>query len=169
MTGILPTSLPLATANAIAEDDLMLLWDSSSAALKKVLFAVMRDKLAAALGLISSTAPKAKPVISGGAIDLDFSNGFADVILNANITAITVSNVLASDLLGQVLILTVIGDGTARTVAWPSGNGISTLKFNWPAGTPPTALTGTADKRDRISLIPNSPYSVDCYLMGQNS
>jgi hypothetical protein len=46
MTGILPPSLPLASANDIAAEDLMLLWDSSSLALKKVLFSVMRDKLA---------------------------------------------------------------------------------------------------------------------------
>jgi|SRR5215471_4368249 len=84
----------------------------------------------------------ANPTISSGTLTLNFSLGnHFTVSLNANITTLTISNVLSG--LSVVTIL-FLADGTARTVAWPAG----TL---WPGAVAPT-MTSTNGRYDLITL-----------------
>lgn len=82
------------------------------------------------------------PTISAGTLTLDLnaSNVF-DVSLNANITTLTISNVVAAGSVSY-FILIFTADGTLRSVTWPTS-------FRWSDSTAPT-LTSASGKRDVI-------------------
>jgi hypothetical protein len=111
---------------------------------------------------------RATATIASEILALDLSNGISGVSLNANITSVTLSNNVASSTVVQSHTIEFTGDGTARTVAWPSGNGTSTLKFLWPNGTVPV-LTATTGKVDTITIKSRTQFLWDAYISGQNS
>lgn len=113
------------------------------------------------------TEVAAAKTISGGVLDLDLANGLSKVALNANITSITVSNNVASSTKVQAHTVEFTADGTARTIAWPTGNGTSTLLFKWPGGVAPT-LTSTNTKRDVFMFKSVDTYLWDAFIVGQN-
>lgn len=81
----------------------------------------------------------ATPTISAGTLTIDMAAAhYFMVSLNANVTTLTISNVVASAVNSFVLEFTA--DGTPRTVTWPAS-------FEWPGGTAPT-ITSTSGKRD---------------------
>ncbi|MGT2460054.1 carbohydrate-binding protein [Cupriavidus basilensis] len=92
----------------------------------------------------SLTETSTAPVIAGGALALNCAVGNQfSVPLNANVTALTFSNVPAAGK-SYVMDLEFIADGTARTIAWPAS-------VKWPAGTAPT-LTSANGKADVFVL-----------------
>lgn len=113
------------------------------------------------------TEVAAAQTISGGVLNLDLANGLSKVALNANVTSITVSNNVASTTKVQAHTVEFTADGTARTIAWPSGNGTSTLLFKWPGGTAP-ALTSTNTKRDVFLFKSVDTFLWDAFIVGQN-
>lgn len=106
--------------------------------------------------------------IASGVLALDLTSAITSVTLNANITSITFANNNASSTSCMSHQIEFTGDGTQRTVVWPSGNGSTTLKVVFPGGTPPT-LTATSGKRDTIGLKSVSQFLWDAYVIGQNS
>jgi hypothetical protein len=67
-----------------------------------------------------------------------------NVSLNANITTLTIQNIASSGTVSS-FVLSLMADGTARTVAWPAS-------FKWPGGTAPT-ITSTNGKVDVITAF----------------
>jgi hypothetical protein len=90
--------------------------------------------------------PTTAPTISAGALTLNLNTSQTFLVsLNANITALTISNTPtdSSVLVGFTLILTA--DGTQRTITWPAS-------VKWAGGAAPT-LTSTNSKKDVLSFI----------------
>jgi hypothetical protein len=107
-------------------------------------------------------ATKTAPAISTSTLTLDLSTGsdFA-VALNANITALTISNPAASGL-ESIFFLTFTADGTARSVTWPGS-------VKWPGGTAPT-LTSTNGKVDEFCFKTfDGGTTYYASIVGQNS
>lgn len=110
---------------------------------------------------------RAAAAISGGVLAIDLANAITSVPLSANITSVTFTNNVATDTACQSHTLELVGSGTARTAVWPNGNGISTLKVNWPGAVAP-ALTTTSGKRDTFIFKSVSQFLWDAYVVGQN-
>lgn len=114
------------------------------------------------------TESRATAAISAGVLALDLVHGVTSVALNANITSITFANNIASASAVQCHTLEFVANGSAYTVAWPNGNGTSTLLVKHVAGNTPT-LTTTSGKRDTFFLKSVSQYLWECYIVGQNT
>lgn len=114
------------------------------------------------------TEARATVAIATGVVALDLMNGVTSVALNANVTSITFANNIATATEVQCHTLEFVADGTARTVAWPNGNGTSTLLVKFVGGTTPT-LTATSGKRDTFFLKSVSQFLWECYVSGQNT
>lgn len=118
--------------------------------------------------MMQVTESRATAAISAGVLALDLVHGVTSVALNANITSITFANNIASASAVQCHTLEFVANGSAYTVAWPNGNGTSTLLVKHVAGNTPT-LTTTSGKRDTFFLKSVSQYLWDCYIVGQNT
>lgn len=116
--------------------------------------------------LVLTTEQRGTAAISAGVLTLDLSNGVVSVPLTSNISSIAFTNNVASAVACQALTLETTGDGTQRTVAWPAGNGTTTLLFKWPGGVAPTP-TATAGKRDTWFFKSVSQFLWDAYVVGQ--
>jgi membrane-bound inhibitor of C-type lysozyme len=84
--------------------------------------------------------------ISSGTLTVNLNN--ANVFtctLNANITTLTISNVVAASGYAMGFTLIFTADGTARSVTWPAS-------VKWAGGTAPT-LTSTNTKKDVLSFV----------------
>jgi len=105
---------------------------------------------------------KTAPSISSGTLTLDNSLGNVfSVSLNANITTLSFTNVPATGT-AYALTLSLIADGTARTVTWGSA-------VKWPAATAPT-LTSTNGKVDTFVLVTwDAGTTWYAFVAGQNS
>jgi len=101
------------------------------------------------------------PSISSNTLTLNYSLGnHFSVTLNANITTFTISNVPSSSFL-SIVTIAFVGDGTARTITWPT-----TTK--WAGGVAPT-MTATLNKTDFITLKTyNAGTTWDGFIDGQN-
>ena len=85
--------------------------------------------------------------IVAGTLTLDLSLATVfDVVLNNNITSVVISNIAPAGKTSS-FVLQLNGDGTARTVVWPTS-------FRWPGNTAPT-LTSTLNKIDVIVAYTN--------------
>jgi len=86
---------------------------------------------------------KTAPAISSGVLTLDCNVGNVFVVsLSEDITSVIFTNV-PTDAYGMTL--TLVADGTPRSVVWPAS-------VKWPSGTAPT-LTSTLNKEDTFVLI----------------
>lgn len=84
--------------------------------------------------------------LAAGVLTIDYTLGnHVEFTMSANMTAITVNNVPATDI--RPIVLYVDANGSGFTQTW-SVNGSS---VKWPAGTAPT-LTTTNGKQDKIVL-----------------
>ena len=93
--------------------------------------------------IISLRETKSAPTIATGVLTLDCNIGnVCIVLLSEDITSIVFTNV-PDDVYG--ITLTLVADGTARSVTWPAS-------VKWPGGTAPT-LTSTLNKEDTFVLI----------------
>jgi hypothetical protein len=105
---------------------------------------------------------KTAPSISSNTLTLDCSLGNVfSVSLNANINTLSFNNVPATGT-AYGLTLSLIADGTARTVTWGSS-------VKWPGGTAPT-LTSTNGKVDTFVLYTHDGGTTwFAFTSGQNS
>lgn len=87
--------------------------------------------------------------ISAGTLTIDLSNfPVTRVTRNANITTISINNVLVNSSYAQSFTLIFDSNGTAYTVNWPAS-------VKWPGGTAPT-LTSTAGRSDVFVFYTNN-------------
>jgi len=102
------------------------------------------------------------PSISSGTLTLNYENGpDFDVILDANVTTITLSNWPASGNLGRMTVQLTQDATGSRTVAFPAG-------WNWPGGTAPT-ITSAANATDAIVVwTRDAGTTVYAATVGQN-
>ncbi len=105
--------------------------------------------------------------ISGGALTLDLTYSRFAIPLTSSITSMSFTNNNTATTSGQAIILTFTADGTARTVAWPAGDGISTLLVQWPSGIAPT-MTSTAGMKDTFVIVSVSQFLWMGFVAGQN-
>ncbi len=105
--------------------------------------------------------------ITGGVLALNMVYGISSATLNANVTSLTLANNAASASACHCHTLELTGNGTAYSVAWPAGDGVSTLLFKWAGGVAPT-LTSTSGKRDVFFFKSVSQYLFDAFIVGQN-
>lgn len=99
--------------------------------------------------------------ISSNSITLDLNTaGVFNVDVTSNINTITLSNVQASGRASS-FVLTLIGDGTPRTVIWPAN-------FLWPNNTAPN-LTSSAGKKDVfVFFTTDGGVFWQAFISGQN-
>ena len=109
-----------------------------------------------------NTVDRASTVsISSGTLTLDLqSSSMFELNLTSSVTTLTLNNVASSSGTNVTsFTLITIGDGTARTVAWPG-------TFVWPGGTAPT-ITSTYAKRDVfVFFYENTVWHA--FIAGQN-
>jgi hypothetical protein len=100
-------------------------------------------------------------IISSNILTLNLNNGnIFNILLNANILTITISNIPSST---HNISFTIIftADGTARAVNWPN-------TVIWPSGNAPS-ITSTANKIDVFSFTSNDGGSTWIgFVGGQN-
>jgi hypothetical protein len=100
-------------------------------------------------------------IISSNILTLNLNNGnIFNILLNANILTITISNIPSST---HNISFTIIftADGTARAVNWPN-------TVIWPSGNAPS-ITSTAGKIDVFSFTSNDGGSTWIgFVGGQN-
>jgi hypothetical protein len=100
-------------------------------------------------------------IISSNILTLNLNNGnIFNILLNANILTITISNIPSST---HNISFTIVftADGTARAVNWPN-------TVIWPSGNAPS-ITSTAGKIDVFSFTSNDGGSTWIgFVGGQN-
>lgn len=101
------------------------------------------------------------PTITDNKLSIDLSTYTVfEINLLQNITQITVSNVPAAGIMASFMII-FNGDGTARTVVWPSS-------FRWPNGLAPS-LTSTLNKKDAfVFFSTDGGNNWEAFISGQN-
>lgn len=102
------------------------------------------------------------PAIAAGVLTVNLNNGNVfDVVLNANITTLSITNPPASGT-SFSFVLQLTADGTARSVTWGSS-------VKWPSGTAPT-LTSTNGKVDTfIFITDDGGTNWYAFVAGQNA
>lgn len=92
-------------------------------------------------------------------ISLSYYSVFEINLIN-NISSIVLSGIPAAGIMSSFMII-FTGDGTARTVVWPSN-------FKWPNGTAPT-ITNTFGKKDAFTFFTtNGGNEWEAFISGQN-
>lgn len=129
---------------------------SPQASDKPILVSFSGDQLVNSLAITGQTVAIATGVL---AVDRDLGE-YVIVSLNANITSFTIANPPTSGDYGGILCK-FIGDGTVRTISWPSG-------IVWANAIAPT-MTGTLNKRDFVQLVTDDAGTTWFgFVLGQN-
>lgn len=105
---------------------------------------------------------KTAPAIASNVLTIDMALGtLFEVSVNANINTMTINNKPASGQLGS-FILSLIGDGTARTFTWFASTVI------WPGGTAPTRTSVNGKKDIYTYLFWDGGTNIYGFVGGQN-
>lgn len=109
----------------------------------------------------NSAEKRLAPTITNNQLSINLTDATVfDVSLNANITTFIILNVQSVGRASSFVLMTT-GDGTARTVVWPTN-------FKWPGGVAPS-ITSTSGKKDVFVFFTVDAGSTwQAFVTGQN-